>query len=216
MCGALAICLVWLLDIVTRRVQIDDVGIKTFFLFQPEQRFYWDELRQLTWWQSGKKMFNYRLSFADGQLELALDTVTWRQASEAIRLIINRSHATPQNVAQAASKRWLQNAISASLVVLGFSLSTLLENEWVHAIGFLLVRVFWTRFLVGRPFLNLKTIRGNMAAFTVATLLGLIFIAGPNLINLATWWLYTPLIDILLAYLIQKVKPYFVKRSQAL
>lgn len=216
MCGALAICLVWFLDLVSRRVQVDDVGIKTFFLFQPEKRFYWDELVQLSWWQSSKKMFNYRLLFADGQLELALDTVTWRQASAAIRIVIDHSHIKPQNVAKAASKRWLQNGISASLVILGFSFSTLIESEWVHTIGFLLVRIFWTRFLVGRPFLNLKTIRGHMFVFTVATLLGLILIASFNLLNLATWWFYTPLIDIVLAYLFQKARPYFVKGSQAL
>ena len=209
MFGALAACLVWLVDLVSRRVYVDDVGIKTSFIFQPQKRFYWDELVQLTWWQSGKKMFNYRLSFIDGQLELALDTVTWKQVPEAVRLIINRSGIVPQNAARSASKQWLRNAVSASLVVLGFSLSTLIESDVLHAIGFLLVRVFWTRYLVGRPSFNIKTIRGNMLVFTVATLIGLVFIAGSNLLNLASWWLYTPLIDMILTYLIQKARPFF-------
>ncbi len=211
MFGALALCLVWLVDLFSRRVYVDDVGIKTSFIFQPQKRFYWDDVSHVDWWLSSKKMFNYRVSFTDDRLELAFDTVTWKQAPEAARIILNHSGIVPQNVAHSATKTWLRNAVSASLVVLGFSMSTLIESEYVHAIGILLVRVFWTRYLIGRPSLNLKSIRGSMFIFTVATLLGLIFIAGSNLPNLASWWLYTPVIDVFIAYLIQKAKPYFVR-----
>lgn len=214
MCGATSLCLVWFVDILNRRVWVDDGGIKTRFIFQSEKRFYWDEIAYLIWWNSGKKMTNYRLLLADGLFELALDTVTWRQSSEAFRWAAYRSKITPQNMANAATKIWFKNAVSAALIVLGFSLSTFVkESEVVHAVGFLIVRVFWARFLIGRPSLNWNTTRGYMFIFTVATLLGLIFIAPSNLLDLAGWWLYTPLIDILLSYLYQRVKPIFSRSS---
>lgn len=214
MCGAFSLCMVWFVDILSRRVWVDDGGIKTRFIFQQEKRFYWDEIAQLVWWNSSKKMTNYRLLLANGVFELALDTVTWRQSSEAFRWSVYRSGIAPQNMAGAATKIWFKNAVSAALIALGFSLSTfVIESEAIHAIGFLIVRVFWARFLIGRPSFNLNTTRGYMFIFTVATLLGLIFIAPSNLLDLAGWWLYTPLLDIFLSYLNQRAKPFFSRGS---
>ncbi len=203
MFGLTTLTLLKLIDAYTRRIIIDEFFISTRFLFMPDEQFPLENITHIDCWGGGGKTIKYFFHQRLAQIELSVDSTTWKNMNQGIRLILQNANIPLLIEGQEISRIWFKRAISFALMILGVSF-TLFNVFWFDLIGFVLVRLFWTQFLLDQKPYNSRALRIYLALFALATLMGLYLVAGNHTLEIAAWWIYSPAIDIAISYLVDK------------
>lgn len=203
MCGLDVILLLNLVNSYYRRIFIDNLGMSTRFLFKPDEIIPYENIKIVEWWRGGGKTIKYLIHQKIGQIEIALDTTTWENTHAAIRFLQIYGNIPSVRSGLQPGRTFLKRSVSILLMALGISM-TMFGVFLMDAIGFVIIRFFWTHFLYDQKPHDVRAIRVYLTFFALATLAGLFVIAGQNSLKIAAWWIYSPAIDIVIAYLLEK------------
>ena len=203
MFGLTMLVILKLVDTYVRRIVIDEFSIQTRFLFMQDDSFPLENITHIECWGGGGKTIKYRLYQRVENVELSIDSTTWRNMKHGIQFILQNSTAPLLIEGREITRVWFKRSVSFALMVLGMSF-TLFHYFWLDLMGFVLVRFFWMQFLIDQKPFNAKALRIYLSLFALAVLGGLYLVAGNDSIEIAAWWIYSPAIDIAISYMLEK------------
>jgi hypothetical protein len=199
MTGLDALIILKLLDSLIRKVTIDNNGFKYHFLFQPEKSVWWEEVERITLWQSGRGT-TYWVYSQEAKVLLTFDTSGWYQLDGGIRYVLLLAQISPLRAKP--DTRWFKSALFIPLAVLGVSFFSFSDDHWLRIAGSVLARLFWGAFLLGQHPQNILPLRLYLVIISLVVLAALAAISGADMINVLFWWLYTPILDVILSFVI--------------
>jgi len=186
-----------------RQILIDDLGLATRFLFKPTEIIPYENITLVECWRGGGETIKFYIHQKIEQMELSIDSTTWKNVPFAIHFVRSSGNIPLVSSGLDPGRKLFKRAISIVLMALGISF-TLPGYIWLDVLGFIIIRFFWAQFLVDQKPQDLRAMRLYLLFFALAVLLGLIFIAGKETVEIASWWLYSPAIDIAISYLYGK------------
>ena len=188
-----------------RRILIDDLGLATRFLFKPDEIIPFENITLIECWRGGGKTIKFYIHQKIEQLDLQIDSTTWNNVPFALQFIRSSGNIPLIDAGLNPGRKLFIRTVSILLMVLGISFTWF--NVFVmDALGFIIIRFFWAQFLVDQKPHDLKAIRLYLLIFALAVLFGLFLVAGQETLEIFSWWVYSPAIDITFSYLYEKVK----------
>jgi hypothetical protein len=188
-----------LVDALIRKITLDNNGFKFQALFQPEKVVWWEEVERITVWQSGRKMIYWIYAQGDKVL-LSFDSSGWSQPKGEMGYKVLLAQVSP--IPAKPDSSWFKSALFIPLVILGVSFFSFSDEHWLRVVGSGLARLFWGAFLLGQRPQNLPQIRLYLAIVSLAVLVSLAVITGADFIQVLFWWLYSPMLDVVLSFVI--------------
>ncbi len=192
---------VWLvarvLSLLVCRLSIDLTGLRYRSLFQ-EVALGWDELARIEWWHTiPAHTHYYRLCMNDGKPLATFGDDTWSRLNEGIGYAVARTRLEPTPTVPRVSE--LNRVLLLILMPLAVTLFALVPFTITRAIGFVLVRIFWTALVWHYSRYELRTAQFYLALTSLAAILTLMRLSGSSFEATLIWWLYSPLIEVVVS-----------------
>jgi len=207
---------VWLFvriaELFIRRASIDFSGISYYSLFSKEF-FEWANVKQVEWWYDTiNRTVCYRIRVEGNQALATFNTATWANLNEGIGYTVARTRREPISTTPHNGLKWAQTIalIFMPLVVLIFSLS---DTELTRIISFSVVHLFWTIIVWQYSRLELRTLQFYMAILSVTVVFSMVFFSGSDFQSTLIWWLYTPMIEVVISFIVVELYKLWKKKQ---
>lgn len=211
-------CLIKLFEVVFRYIYIDGTSVKISAPLYTVSRSISD-IAGIEWWQLKYRRRHYtfyRLCGNDKESLVILGEDAWRNLHEAIRYLASRKGLEPVLVKPPVTivSHWVLLIVFFTSIYSFMHSSTASPYQMFWKIlNFGLFRVFWH--ILTKP---LSEYDGQKVWFyillmSVVNLAALFFVSEADWGQVITWWLYSPLVEILFRFLFVEL-PKILRRSQ--
>jgi len=209
---------VWLgfriIELRINQLSVNYVGLNYRSLFI-EETFGWEDIKSIEWWYAPRERVNfYRIKINNNQALAIFADDKWVNLNNGIGYAIAWKRIEPIAITPQISE-FIQTVISI-LMPLAIAIFSFAENEVWRIIGFVLARFFWSLLIWQHSRLELRKTQFYMVLLSLAIIFSLMLVSGAGFQSTFIWWLYSPLLEVIISGIVVELYKLWMKRKKEL
>ncbi|CAG0936048.1 hypothetical protein TFLX_04909 [Thermoflexales bacterium] len=207
-------CLVKLLELRWRYISVEVDGLHLHLLFRNEL-LTWDSLERIEWWQllyRGKATIFYSFLGLNQRKLFTLGSDVWTRLAEGLGYVTFYSRCEPVRVKPRVSVS--KQLVVVSLFPLAGFFSFFVNTPLLHLLGFTLFHIAWSIVVRSLSEYDRRSAWFYLMLISALVIVTLSWLSGPRFGEIITWWLYSPLLEVVLSFAVTEL-PQLWKRLRA-
>lgn len=205
MAGASALLIVQIIALAVRRVIATENGITVRLLFTPSRTIGWEqvETQRVETWDWGSRT-NTRVILKIDEITLRLESRTWTKVDALAAHILAKTKTKPVQ-GQSPSSAVLSDVALTCGIILALTIFSVADTPLLRDVGFFVVRLLWAVYILKRPAYEQPLMRYYVVLVSCIALCSLAIADSSDFGQMITWWLYSPLLDVVVTYIVTEI-----------
>lgn len=187
-------------ELIRRKLTISFSGI-TYRSLLGEDTFDWTECKKVEWWYAFRERNNsYRIRLSNNRTLATFSDDTWSNLDNGIGYIVARNSIEPKEITPHIFGKL--RIFVLLLMPLSIAIFSFADSHVWRIIGFLVARVFWSLLIWQQSQYDLRTTQFYMVLVSISAVFALMLVSGSDFQSTVIWWLYSPLIEVFVSWVI--------------